>query len=241
MGSGSAVPCILYHKGVCSGCGTRVFFTLYLFNFMYKQVKMLRLICVVSVLICCALSALVPESQKVKPTATRGMMIDAGSGGSRLHVYSWKPRQFKTIPIPLSYPEGNEQWTSRMSPGIATFADSLSLVSGHLAPLIEFAKATLVDSSENYRDYPIYFYATGGMRQLTAKKRERIIDEVRKYLSNETLCPFFFKPNFARIISGSFSFVNALSVLQFSLCQMLSFFYRQAKRKQYFHGPQPTS
>lgn len=45
-------------------------------------------------------------TQNVKPTVTRGLVIDAGSGGSRLHVYSWQPRIFSTIPPPLSYPEG---------------------------------------------------------------------------------------------------------------------------------------
>lgn len=52
------------------------------------------------------------------------MVIDAGSGGSRLHVFTWRPRIFDTVPPPLSYPEANEQWTARIDPGIHTLVSN---------------------------------------------------------------------------------------------------------------------
>lgn len=145
---------------------------------------------------------LIHSGANIKPTATRGMVIDAGSGGSRLHVFQWKPRIFSSVPPPLSYPEANEHWTARMDPGIHTFADNLDDIEQHLAPLIDFAKVTLVGSEEEFADYPIYFKATGGMRELPVEKREAIIERVQKYLSDKTFCPFFFKDDFARVISG---------------------------------------
>src|SRR5690554_3429964 len=74
------------------------------------------------------------QSPEVKVTATKGMVIDAGSGGSRLHIYSWKPRIFRTVPPPISFPEANERWTGRMDPGIASFANNPAEISAHLAP-----------------------------------------------------------------------------------------------------------
>jgi len=65
-----------------------------------------------------------------------------------------------------------------------------------------FAKDALKDRADQFGDFPIYFYATGGMRQLSSKKREKIINAVRKFLKNDIQCPFFFKNEFARVISG---------------------------------------
>lgn len=62
--------------------------------------------------------------------SVHGMMIDAGSGGSRMHVFEWEPRVLGTIREvneavsgkKLTYPGGDSRWTDRLSPGIATFA-----------------------------------------------------------------------------------------------------------------------
>jgi hypothetical protein len=148
-------------------------------------------------------ATLISSSANVKPSATRGMVIDAGSGGSRLHVYSWLPRIFSSIPPPLSFPEANEQFTARMDPGIALYADNPMMVKNHLAPLIDFAKAALIGRDKEFGDYPIFFKATGGMRELPQEKRDRIIEYVRMYLSDKSFCPFFFRNDFARVISGS--------------------------------------
>jgi Golgi nucleoside diphosphatase len=159
------------------------------------------------------------NSVNIKPTATRGMVIDAGSGGSRLHVYQWKPRIFNTVPPPLSYPEQNEHWTARMDPGIHTLANNLPAIGQHLATLIDFAKVTLVGYEDEFADYPIYFKATGGMRELPVAKREAVLAEVQKYLSDKSFCPFYFRNDFARVISGKYckemhiNYIIRLSIL----------------------------
>lgn len=141
-------------------------------------------------------------SISVKPTATQGMVIDAGSGGSRLHIFTWKPRIFRKVPPPLSYPEANEKWTARIDPGIHNLATDLSKVANHLAPLIDFAKVTLVGLESDFSTFPIYFKATGGVRELPFEQREKLLNEVRRLLSDKSFCPFFFRGDFARVISG---------------------------------------
>lgn len=142
------------------------------------------------------------RESNVKPTATRGMVIDAGSGGSRLHVFTWEPRIFNSVPPPLSYPQPNEKWTVRVDPGIHNFAEDMDQVANHLIKLIDYAKVALVGYEREFSDYPIYFKATGGMRELDVDDRDRVIDEVRRLLSDKSFCPFFFKDEFARVISG---------------------------------------
>jgi Golgi nucleoside diphosphatase len=98
--------------------------------------------------------------------------------------------------------ENSEAWTARIDPGLATYSDHPERVYEHLLPLIDFAKMTLSGREKEFGDYPIYLKATGGMRELPFQKREEILTHVRKYLSNKEFCPFFFREDFARIISG---------------------------------------
>jgi hypothetical protein len=141
----------------------------------------------------------------VSPTATRGLVIDAGSGGSRLHVFTWQPRIFRRVPPPLSYPDANEKWTARIDPGVHNFVSDPTKIYDHLAPLIDFAKIALVGNEKEFSTYPIYFKATGGMRELETNQREAVMQEVRRLLSDKSFCPFFFKTDYARVISGILS------------------------------------
>jgi GDA1/CD39 (nucleoside phosphatase) family len=139
-------------------------------------------------------------SMEMLPIA-HGMIIDAGSGGSRMHVYQWEPRLFETLPPPISYPESKNAWTGRFSPGLSTYATHPQDVREHLQPLIDFAKEVLADQKENWWKFPIYLKATGGMRQLPVQQRQAIMKYVREYFY-DAACPFYFEFDFARVISG---------------------------------------
>lgn len=111
-------------------------------------------------------------TNNVGPTTTRGLLIDGGSGGSRIHVYEWGPRVFKQVPPPISYPTTNEAYTGRMSNGVQlcwrenqTEEDLLENLTTHLAPLLDFARSTLTDQGleDQFATIPIWFKATGGV------------------------------------------------------------------------------
>ena len=66
----------------------------------------------------------------IQDDTMHGMMIDAGSSGSRMHVYEFQPRILRgrkeasaaVEGKKLTFPGTDSRWTDRLRPGIATFA-----------------------------------------------------------------------------------------------------------------------
>ena len=147
------------------------------------------------------------------PTTVHGMMIDAGSTGSRMHVFAWDPRilsspeeiQDAVSGNRLSVPHGSTRWTERLRPGLASLAHlpDDELVSGlveYLSPLVEFAKAVLHTKQAQWGDFPIFLRATAGLRTLTPERRDRLMAAVRElFWHNQTFSPFQFAPEQASV------------------------------------------
>ncbi|KAG7356578.1 GDA1/CD39 nucleoside phosphatase family protein [Nitzschia inconspicua] len=145
-----------------------------------------------------------------------GFMIDAGSTGSRIHLFEWEPRvlhshrdvQDALSGHKLSFPNSQSRWSDRLRPGIASFAsikddDELQkAVADYLAPLLEFAKMVLREKKDNFSSFPIFFRATAGMRTLDKNDRFRVLDAVRSLFNNPAYSPFYFEDEFARCLSG---------------------------------------
>ncbi|KAG5193011.1 nucleoside phosphatase family-domain-containing protein [Tribonema minus] len=142
------------------------------------------------------------------------MIIDAGSGGSRMHVYTWSPRLFDTLPPPISFPESSNAWTGRFSPGISSYADHPEDIGEHLGPLIDFAIDILADKKGDFWKFPIFLKATGGMRQLPFAQRDAIMTAIRQYLYGDD-CPFYFEFEYARVISGEEESIYAWAAINF--------------------------
>jgi len=147
---------------------------------------------------------------------THGMMIDAGSQGTRLHIYEWDKRflldEDDLLEVAqgkkLSYPTSNNRWTDKYTPGLDVFsyhkdADDLKeAIGGYLGSLLDFAKTVLKDKEDEWHTYPIYLKGTGGLRTLSQSERVRIIDCVRELFHDKTYNPFDFDDERARVISG---------------------------------------
>eukprot|EP00611_Tribonema_gayanum_P019459 TRINITY_DN3371_c0_g1_i1.p1 TRINITY_DN3371_c0_g1~~TRINITY_DN3371_c0_g1_i1.p1 ORF type:complete len:128 (-),score=21.41 TRINITY_DN3371_c0_g1_i1:1052-1435(-) len=75
----------------------------------------------------CLAAAVSAKSSLLDTSAVaHGMIIDAGSGGSRLHVFRWGSRQFDSAPPPISYPFSKNDWCNRLRPGISSYAGATS-------------------------------------------------------------------------------------------------------------------
>lgn len=166
-----------------------------------------------------------------------GMMIDAGSTGSRLHIYEWKPRILRSHGDveavaggdKLSYPDTHTRWTDRLTPGLSTFhsiADENELVeqvAEYFRPLLDFARTVLHAKENAWETYPIYLRATAGMRTLEREQRARVMKAVRKVFSNSTISPFLFdNDEQARVISGEEEAVFDWTAVNFLMGNLVS-------------------
>lgn len=124
-----------------------------------------------------------------------GAVIDAGSSGSRIYLFSWEPRSFQGLPtlttpvqvVFVSVPQG--------VPGIDTAAGRASL-----PDLLVKAKEKLNGLGVfDYSQVPLFLKATAGMRILSVALRTSIMAEVSATLAASG---FMFKQGWARTISG---------------------------------------
>jgi len=69
-----------------------------------------------------------------------------------------------------------------------------------LKPLIDYAKQKIPFS--NFSTSVLFLKATGGMRLLEPSKQQEILYNVRLYLSNSSNSPFYFRTDWASVISG---------------------------------------
>lgn len=152
----------------------------------------------------------------ISQQTVHGLMIDAGSTGSRLHVFEWEPRilrndediQAAVSGEKLSFPGTESRWTDRLRPGISTFStikddeELKKAIAEYLQPLLDFAKAVLHAKSQYYDKFPIYLRATAGMRILDPSDRLRLLQAIRSLLATPSYNPFYFVDEHARVLSG---------------------------------------
>ena len=153
---------------------------------------------------------------KAHPGYFHGLMIDAGSQGTRIHLYEFERRilysskevQQAVNGYKLSLPTTNSRWTNRLHPGLDVYSDVQGeeelqeALKEYLGPLLDFAKTVLAGNPGGWHEVPIYLKATGGLRTLPTPDRIRLINGVRQVFHDKTFNPFSFEDERARVISG---------------------------------------
>ncbi|KAI1336029.1 GDA1/CD39 family-domain-containing protein [Xylariaceae sp. FL0016] len=118
-----------------------------------------------------------------------GIIMDAGSSGTRLHVYRWQDagRILKdaTLEELNNLPKIENTYTKKIRPGISTFGEHPEDVGpDHLQTLIKKAKKHIPD--EKHADTPIYLMATAGMRLLPPRQQRALVTETCSYFRQYT-------------------------------------------------------
>lgn len=123
-----------------------------------------------------------------------GIVIDAGSSGSRLQIYSWKdPRLTNlknnyelayTLPKVEKGTKYGNDWMYRVEPGISSLADKSGDVGGYLQPLLNHARDHIPPFLE--KETPLFLLATAGMRLLPPVKQAEILQETCHFFRHHT-------------------------------------------------------
>ncbi|KAI0538086.1 golgi apyrase [Xylaria digitata] len=118
-----------------------------------------------------------------------GVILDAGSSGTRLHVYRWQDpsKLIKHAPIQElnSLPSLENHYTKKIRPGVSTWGEHPEDVGPeHLETLIKKAKKKI--PSERHADTPIYLMATAGVRLLPKNQQRSLLSEICTYFRQES-------------------------------------------------------
>lgn len=108
------------------------------------------------------------------------IVVDAGSSGTRLHIFRYLSDDNKTA---IDHQQITELFKDKTTPGISSFVHNLSALESNLSPLFDAAKAKLKEESVDIKTVPLFFYSTAGMRLLAAHEQQSIYHEVHKTLN----------------------------------------------------------
>ncbi|EXJ91915.1 apyrase [Capronia epimyces CBS 606.96] len=127
--------------------------------------------------------------QKADQRHRYGVVLDAGSSGTRVYIYRWLPnsvaRLDESVFHALPALETEDKWTKKVHPGVSTFGDIPESVGPkHLQPLLEHALKFI--PKDAVPDTPIFLLATAGMRLLPEQQQHDVLRNICSYIQSET-------------------------------------------------------
>jgi apyrase len=140
-----------------------------------------------------------------------GLVIDAGSSGSRVRMFNWTlgPKVDLAEILPLDDDEGGFE----VHPGLSDYAENPSDALAGISSLIQAAAKYIPKSV--WKESRLFLKATAGMRLLPTKKAKNVMNAMRDFLANSGNCPFKFVS--AEIISGEEEAVYAFLTTNYNL------------------------
>lgn len=98
-------------------------------------------------------------------------VIDAGSTGSRLHIYAY---DLDSTNSPINI---KELWNKKASPGFANIEPESKAIDAYMTNLMAEAPK---------EEIPVYFYATAGMRLLPLTKQKKFYNELQSWFTQQS-------------------------------------------------------
>ncbi|TSK58020.1 Ectonucleoside triphosphate diphosphohydrolase 5 [Bagarius yarrelli] len=139
--------------------------------------------------------------EKILPSVTHrangsrrfyGIMFDAGSTGTRVHIYRFIQEEPKRLPI-----LDNEAFQS-VKPGLAAYADMPEKAGDLVNQLLKFAKSVV--PYVEWKQTPVMLKATAGLRMLPLTKAHALLQEVQFVFENS---PFYVPADSVSIMNGT--------------------------------------
>ncbi|KAI3578120.1 nucleoside phosphatase family-domain-containing protein [Fusarium oxysporum f. sp. albedinis] len=121
--------------------------------------------------------------------AQYGVILDAGSSGTRVYIYKWKnhakaAKDASTAEL-KSLPKIKLKENKKIHPGVSSFAEKPAQIGpDHLQQLIDIALDEVPDSKIS--ETPVYLMATAGMRLLPKPQQSALLKSMCTYLQSNT-------------------------------------------------------
>ena len=123
------------------------------------------------------------------------VLIDAGSTGSRAHVFEYEKSQ-PTLAVPVIH----DLYSKSTSPGLSSYANIPASAGDSLKPILDEAALYLQNKGVPLSNVSVSVLATAGMRLLPLDEQQAVYADVRDYIRNNYA--FSLKDQDVRTISG---------------------------------------
>uniref|UniRef100_A0A671S0S9 nucleoside diphosphate phosphatase n=1 Tax=Sinocyclocheilus anshuiensis TaxID=1608454 RepID=A0A671S0S9_9TELE len=131
------------------------------------------------------------SAQVVSENFQYGIMLDAGSTGTRIHIFKFQIEPNEAAKL------AHETFRA-IKPGLSAYADDPEKSKEGLLELLKVAKDTVPDRL--WSSSPLMLRATAGLRLLPGEKATILLDKVREVFS-ESL--FLYRPDSVSIMDGT--------------------------------------
>lgn len=134
------------------------------------------------------------NTQQDKPTCE--IIIDAGSSGSRLHLFKLTPStnisnnfssKIKNKTLPVAIEDLTEGYSIKTNTGISSYVNNPEQAGGSILTLFNKLNDSPVSSDscdQPLKDIPVYLNATAGMRLLPKNQQNNIYNAIKNSLSS---------------------------------------------------------
>lgn len=125
-----------------------------------------------------------------------GIIIDAGSSGTRAWVYTWDNSE--KFPDVQPAPNKENPWSKEVDIKLADASKDPTTINKIFDDLCDYLVSNIPKAYHERTN--IFVFATAGMRLLTAPQQQVVISSLYNYLTTKT--PFKVKPKNVRVIDG---------------------------------------
>ncbi|XP_069787979.1 ectonucleoside triphosphate diphosphohydrolase 6 [Narcine bancroftii] len=137
------------------------------------------------------------------PQAFYGIMFDAGSTGTRIHV-------FKFTQMANESPKLADETFKALKPGLSAYSDKPHLSTKGIQDLLEVAKDSI--PHDYWASTPLVLKATAGLRLLPGEKAQLLLDKVKEIFQSS---PFRVSNDCVSIMDGTDEGISAWITVNF--------------------------